>query len=398
MDKYERQKTSLKSHQQSRGSLNKKPTNANSLCVILNIENAHLKAFVCPNQGPPGGKPSAMSNKYGEFDVKANNFNICVANSESTRTDLNRSGSKLNKKGGGGGATSKKSSNNRTKKSKMYKYRLERQYISIYTDNVTISHASKPFPLGSTQLKYPTNYATFETLFQTSKTKDLITANDEAVNKVLFENSSPMVTTGPSEPTINVVSVPMVSIGIKSKFNSKTNIKQLLVALNFNNLSLHHLFCAQQEYWIFQLIELFNLIDIDVIGYQVPTVLTELHLNVANSCVLYKPLYLDTRSLIAFKSLHWSSNVTAESTHTLLVFNIEDIYLFLSKLGSDAAKYGNDEKPSEASMFTAVSSNASQGGGINLKKDWICVANSDLFELRLLINEEIEQQVIKIKN
>ena len=124
----------------------------------------------------------------------------------------------------------------------------------------------------------------------------------------------------------------MVSIGIKSKFNTKTNTKQLLVALNFNNLSLHHTFCAQVDYWIFQLILLFDLIDIDIIGYEAPIVLTELHLNVSNSCIVYKPLFLATRSLIAFKSLHWSSNVTAESSLTLLVFNIEDIYLFLSKI------------------------------------------------------------------
>ena len=115
----------------------------------------------------------------------------------------------------------------------------------------------------------------------------------------------------------------MVSIGIKSKFNTKTNTKQLLVALNFNNLSLHHTFCSQVDYWIFQLILLFDLIDIDIIGYEAPIVLTELHLNVSNSCILYKPIYLTTRSLIAFKSLHWSSNVTAESSLTLLVFNIE---------------------------------------------------------------------------
>lgn len=77
-------------------------------------------------------------------------------------------------------------------------------------------------------------------------------------------------------------------------------------------------------------------------------------------------MYLSTESLIAFKSLHWSSNVTAESSLTLLVFNIEDIYLFLSK----------KVKSDDASV------------SIDLKRDYICVANSDLFELRLLISDE----------
>ena len=159
----------------------------------------------------------------------------------------------------------------------------------------------------------------------------------------------------------------MISIGIKSKFNTKTNTKQLLVALNFSNLCLHHLFANQPDFWIFQLIELFNLVDIEVIGYEIPVVLTELHLNVSNSCVMYRPLFLDSRALIAFKSLHWSSNVTAESAATLLVFNIEDIYLFIAKLAR-----GADDS--------------------NLRRDYVCVANSDLFELRLLINEEAKNE------
>jgi hypothetical protein len=175
----------------------------------------------------------------------------------------------------------------------------------------------------------------------------------------------------------------MVSIGIKSKFNTKTNTKQLLVALNFNNLSLHHTFCSQVDYWIFQLILLFDLIDIDIIGYEAPIVLTELHLNVSNSCILYKPIYLATRALIAFKSLHWSSNVTAESSLTLLVFNIEDIYLFLSKIT-------NQQHASTAMTPSQIKENESSDSfeTINLKRDYICVANSDLFELRLLISDE----------
>lgn len=139
---------------------------------------------------------------------------------------------------------------------------------------MSIAHASKPY---QGALKYPTNYATFESLFQNSKTKELITCNDEAVSKVLFGEANSAAANseasaggigGANSASSNSVSVPMVSIGIKSKFNSKTNIKQLLVALNFNSLTLHHVFCAQQDYWIFQLIELFNLIDIDIIGYQ----------------------------------------------------------------------------------------------------------------------------------
>jgi hypothetical protein len=184
-----------------------------------------------------------------------------------------------------------------------------------------------------------------------------------------------------ADSSSNICSIPMVSIGIKSKFDLKKNTKQLLVALNFNNLSLNHMFCAQQDYWIFQLILLFDLIDIDIVGYEAPIVLTELHLNVSNSCVVYKPLYLASQSLIAFKSLHWSSNVTAESSLTLLVFNIEDIYLFIAKL---AASGLNDHLNENVAMEEGSMSPQS----VNLRRDYVCVANSYLFELRLLICDD----------
>lgn len=256
--------------------------------------------------------------------------------------------------------------------------------MSIYVDSINVAHATKTSMNAApgSGIKYPTNYATFEHLFQTSKTRELITTNDESVTKVLFNTGgSDSSATSPSQQSRDGTGgavTPMISIGIKSKFNTKTNVKQLLVALNFNSLSLHHLFSSQNDFWIFQLIELFNLVDIEVLGYQVPIVLTELHLNVANSCIVYRPLYLATRALVAFKSLHWSSNVTAESSHTLLVFNIEDIYLFLSKLTTMNVNIACD-----------LSTGDSSTSGINLKRDYVCVASSDLFELRLLINEEI---------
>lgn len=344
----------------------------NTISVIVNIEKAHLKAFVInkpENPTNPSSSDFTKENKeenalkYGEFDIKTDKFHMCIAISESLKEDLSN-------------LSQKKSSPSSSKNH----FKIEKQHISIYTDEINIAHSTKKCENNVQQLKYPTNFASFENLFQMSKTNNLITLNDPSIEQSLF-NSTGDAATGSTMPNSTYtakssgVVVPMVSIGIKSKFNTKLNKKQLLVALNFKNLSLHHLFCSQPDYWIFQLIELFNLIDIDIVGYEVPIVLTELHLNVENSCVLYKPLYLPSRALVAFKSLHWSSNVTAESTLTLLVFNIEDIYLFISKMA-------------ETSDGDATSINFDGSSGINLKRDYICIANSDLFELRLLINDE----------
>jgi hypothetical protein len=263
---------------------------------------------------------------------------MCIAMSEVFKFDSTSDSASSNKK-----AQPKKHPNST--------YKIEKQNICIYTDEINIAHATKTCLPNVLQLKYPTNFASFESLFQMSKTKDLITLNDPSIEKCLFNNSSSNEMPTATSPNQNQqafnslttsntmvgcnnqsIVVPMVSIGIKSKFNIKKNTKQLLVALNFKNLSLHHVFCAQEDFWIFQLIMLFNLIDIEIVGYELPIVLTELHLNVSNSCIVYKPVYLASQALIAFKSLHWSSNVTAESSVTLLVFNIEDIYLFISKL------------------------------------------------------------------
>ena len=91
---------------------------------------------------------------------------------------------------------------------------------------------------------------------------------------------------------------------------------------------------------------------------------------------------MTTRSLIAFKLLDCSINVTAESSLTLLVFNIEDIYLFLSKL--------NNQHQASTTPISQIKENETMETfeTINLKRDYICVANSDLFELRLLISDE----------
>ena len=335
-----------KSAQQQQKSQNFKSTKQSTkhtLSVVLAVEAAHLKAFVLNTE------KQQTTLKYGEFDIKATNYQMCIAISESLKADNSLVDHSKNKK------QAKKST---AAASAAAPIRIEKQQICIFTDQINISHSTKTCPTNVQQLKYPTNYSSFESLFQMSKTRDLITLNEPSVCKSLFTSPSD------SGSQSSLITVPMVSIGIKSKFNTKKNTKQLLVALNFNNLTLHHLFCAQPDFWIFQLIMLFDLIDIEIVGYEAPIVLTELHLNVTNSCIVYKPVYLSTQSLIAFKSLHWSSNVTAESSLTLLVFNIEDIYLFLSKHRSD------------------------ETSTIDLKRDYICVANSDLFELRLLISDE----------
>ena len=196
--KYDSFNTKSKKQQQSE----KKKPNKNTLCVVVNIEAAHLKAFVLNNLKPTDadsttvggdtfsrGMADANPLKYGEFDIKTNNFNLCIAISEHLKNEKN-----LNEK-------KRKPSKSRTKEKSSKKqadefdsgassYKIEKQYISLFTDQINISHSTKTCPPNVTQLKYPTNFASFEQLFQVSKTKDLITSNDPSVISSLFTSEA----------------------------------------------------------------------------------------------------------------------------------------------------------------------------------------------------------------
>ena len=192
------QKLNSKNQKQTKNSKDKKKPHKNTLCIIINIETTHLKAFVLNNltsettstasTSPLTAAAEGGTNplKYGEFDIKANNFNLCIAISENLKNDANKKSNDTK---------SAKNAKTKTKKSKKSdalasSYKIEKQYICLFTDQINISHSTKTCPASVTQLKYPTNYASFEQLFQMSKTKDLITSNDTSVINSLFTNEA----------------------------------------------------------------------------------------------------------------------------------------------------------------------------------------------------------------
>nr|AWV66646.1 autophagy-related protein 2 [Brachionus rotundiformis] len=291
-------------------------TSKNVLSVVVKLDECHVKCVVVGEKMPDGIK-------HGQFDLRASSFEMCIANSSHEQK-----GAEANDQP------------------------VEKQLVSIFADKIQLGHVNRV-----AHLRLPSNCAMFDEMFKANLTNVLIDENASGIGQALFNAA---------------YDLPNVAIAIRSKYKRHANTKELVVALNFNNLCLHHVFTEPNDFWIFELIDLFNLTDIDVHGYQVPLVVTELHLNVDNSSVLYKPVNLDTRAILAFKSLHWSSNVTAESSSTLLVFNIDDIYLFLSRVNSDVP---------------------------DLRKNYVCVANTDLFELRILINERTVPRLdIKIRS
>lgn len=157
----------------------------NTLSVVVDVEKAHLKAFVLNRTEFPLATPvdSADSKdnglKYGEFDIKADNFHMCIAISETIKND---------KSAGGSYAVS--GNKHRAEGLDKNQYKIEKQHISIYTDEINICHSTKRCEANVQQLKYPTNFASFETLFNMSKTKELITLNDKSIEQSLFNQNS----------------------------------------------------------------------------------------------------------------------------------------------------------------------------------------------------------------
>lgn len=115
---------------------------------------------------------------------------------------------------------------------------------------------------------------------------------------------------------------PMISLGLKSKFNSK------LIAFDFDSLCINQ---KLNDYsWINKLMSLFEVIELNE-----ERSLDEIHFNVSNCFIYYKPRNLDFESMISIKYFHFSmvndDDESNELKENLFIFNIEDIELFITK-------------------------------------------------------------------
>ncbi|XP_025831922.1 autophagy-related protein 2 homolog B isoform X2 [Agrilus planipennis] len=161
-----------------------------------------------------------------------------------------------------------------------------------------------------------------------------------------------------------------VSVAIKIRANHETHhIKTIRVALGINKSTLRHRMYNEPNNWISQLIDFFNVFDYPIPGYQPKDVLTELHLNLWDCAVDYRPLHLPLRSLLTVGTFSMSSNLSAQANTSTLRFIAEDCYLFLS-----------DKAPPRNGIPSSSS--------VDLKKDYVNVIDIGLFELSLKISDK----------
>ena len=93
--------------------------------------------------------------------------------------------------------------------------------------------------------------------------------------------------------------------------------------------------------------ELFDLRDYPIAGYQLPHILTELHTHIRSCAIDYRPLYLPYRAMVTLETFSVSSNLLAEADMSVLDFLFEDAVLYMSnRLDAKSVdlKHGEFEK------------------------------------------------------
>ncbi|XP_059157268.1 autophagy-related protein 2 homolog A-like [Physella acuta] len=148
----------------------------------------------------------------------------------------------------------------------------------------------------------------------------------------------------------------MVTLVVKTKMDTLNNVKNFTLALRVDGATLRHEMHRTGESWISQLIDLFDLKDFPILGYTMPKVMTEIHLQIDHCCVDYRPLNLSVWTFLTVEHFSICSNIIAESAFSQIRLLLDDSALFISKRC-------NRE--------------------VNLLRDYVCVAEVDQFKIWL---------------
>nr|XP_054759186.1 autophagy-related protein 2 homolog B-like [Lytechinus pictus] len=155
-------------------------------------------------------------------------------------------------------------------------------------------------------------------------------------------------------------SLHMVSLAMKNSFDPVGNVKTSDCAIAVRGATLRHYMCQPEYHWCTQLGDFFDVIDEQIMGYDMPAVVTQLHAHFWGCGLDYRPLYLPLKSFILLESLSISSNLVYEAKESLLRFLIDDAALYIS------------EKCNETK--------------VNLKRDYVSVVDLGMLELSLRLS------------
>ncbi|XP_022099406.1 autophagy-related protein 2 homolog B-like isoform X2 [Acanthaster planci] len=122
----------------------------------------------------------------------------------------------------------------------------------------------------------------------------------------------------------------MVALAMKMFFNTETNIKNIECAVGVRGATLRHYMSKPEHSWLVQLSDFFDVVDEEVLGYDMPSVVTEFHAHFWGCGIDYRPLNLPLRTYVMAETLSISSNLVYEAKESLLRFLVDDAAVFLS--------------------------------------------------------------------
>ncbi|XP_038074084.1 autophagy-related protein 2 homolog A-like [Patiria miniata] len=122
----------------------------------------------------------------------------------------------------------------------------------------------------------------------------------------------------------------MVALAMKMFFNPETNIKNMECAVGIRGATLRHYMTKPEHSWLVQLSDFFDVVDEEVLGYAMPSVVTEFHAHFWGCGIDYRPLHLPLRTYLMAETLSISSNLVYEAKESLLRFLVDDAAVFLS--------------------------------------------------------------------
>ncbi|XP_037072368.1 autophagy-related protein 2 homolog A-like [Pollicipes pollicipes] len=148
----------------------------------------------------------------------------------------------------------------------------------------------------------------------------------------------------------------MLSVAVKYQLDELNNIKTFTVAVGVDGCALRPRMLPSLERFVTQLLDMFDVVDFPVAGYDMPATVTQLHLLVTRSALDYRPLNLPYQYLVTVDSFILSSHLAAATSTSVLRFILE-----------------------EAALHVADRSGAPLVGA----RDYVCVLEAGLLELSI---------------
>ncbi|XP_065311944.1 autophagy-related protein 2 homolog B isoform X3 [Dermacentor albipictus] len=165
----------------------------------------------------------------------------------------------------------------------------------------------------------------------------------------------------------------MFSLVIETRADPSQGVKTIKVAVGVSDTTLRHRMAPLRRSWVKQFVDFFDVVDEEVLGYQPLGVVTEFHLTLSSCAIDYRPLHIPYQTLVSLESFSISSNITANTTTSQLRIIAEEVFLYISD------KVSKDDPP-------------------DLSNGYVCVADTDLFDISARTTDVPGQRVsIKMK-